>query len=342
MLPNGATDWYFGNSDAGGFYRVLHDPADRAVLVAKLQTELSAVERLALVGDQWALVRAARAPIESFLDIVDALGDEADHDVIDGIAGALGRIDEQVVPPRSELQARFRSWIARRLGPALERLGWTAAIDEPDDVRLRRAALVRLVGGVAEAPELLAEARRRLDVYLANRSALEPNLADAVVGLAARVGDDALYERYREIVAEARTPQERRRFLLNLASFRTGNALKKTLAAVLSPQIPTQDVAFVLMRLLGNPPVAGAAWSFMTRRWAALRKRVPPLMLSRLVEATPALREPRYAREVRAFFAAHPLPEATRTVKQALEVFRLNAELRRRTAPGVARWLAAH
>jgi hypothetical protein len=27
-------------------------------------------------------------------------------------------------------------------------------------------------------------------------------------------------------------------------------------------------------------------------------------------------------------------------VRQALERFRLNAELRRRTAPGVARWLA--
>jgi len=342
VLSAGNVDWYFGNADAGGFYRVLHDPADRAVLVAKLGTELSAVERLALVGDQWALVRAGRAPVESLLDVADALGDETDHDVIDGLAGALARIDEQVVPPGGEVQAAFRRWIARRWGPALDRVGWTAPVDEPDDVRLRRAALVRLVGGVAEATDVLAEARRRLDAYLANRSALEPNLADPVVGLAARVGDDALYERYRGVIAEARTPQERRRFLLNLASFRTRETLKRTLAAVTSPDIPTQDVAFVLMRLLTNPPVAGATWAFMTRRWSTLRKRVPPLMLSRLVEATPALREPRYARELRRFFAAHPLPEAARAVKQALEVFRLNAELRRRTAPGVARWLAQH
>ncbi len=63
-------------------------------------------------------------------------------------------------------------------------------------------------------------------------------------------------------------------------------------------------------------------------------------MLSRLVEATPALREPRYATEVRTFFAKHPLPEAARAVKQSLELFRLNADLRKRTAPGLARWLA--
>ena len=65
-------------------------------------------------------------------------------------------------------------------------------------------------------------------------------------------------------------------------------------------------------------------------------------LLSRLVEATPALREPRYAREVAAFFRRHPIPEAKRSVKQAREVFRLNTELRRRTAPGVGRWLEAH
>jgi len=141
-------------------------------------------------------------------------------------------------------------------------------------------------------------------------------------------------------VAAAATPQERRRFLLGLGSFRTPAARERTLAALLTPEIPTQDVAFLLMRLLGNPAARGAAWRFMTRRWAALRRRIPPLMMSRVVEMTPALREPRYAREVARFFRTHPVPEATRALRQALEVFRLNAELRRRTAPGLARWLA--
>src|SRR5207245_10605771 len=56
--------------------------------------------------------------------------------------------------------------------------------------------------------------------------------------------------------------------------------------------------------------------------------------------ATPALYAPRYAREVRDFFRAHPVLEATRAVKQALEMFRLNAELRRRATPDLAGWLA--
>jgi puromycin-sensitive aminopeptidase len=339
-LPGGTEPaWCFGNASAGGFYRVLHDPANHAALVSDLHGRLTAVERLALVGDQWALVRAGRAAVDGFLDVADALGDETDHDVLDGVGGPLALLDEQVAVPDGPEQAALRAWIAHRFGPPLEALGWTAAPGEPDDVRLRRAALLRLVGGVAEAPEVMAAARRHLETYLTDRGSLEPNLADAVVGLAARAGDEALYERYREVMTAARTPQERRRFLLNLPSFRTRETVRRTLDAVLTPEIPTQDVAFVLMRLLGNPAARAATWTFLTRRWGALRRRVPPLMLSRLVEATPALRDPRYAREVARFFRAHPVPEATRALRQALEVFRLNAELRKRTAPALARWL---
>ncbi len=337
---DGSPAWLYGNASAGGFYRTQHDVAVQSALLRDIQGTLSAVERLAFVGDQWALVRAGRADITAFLDVVDALGDESDYDVLDGLSGPLSVIDEQIVLPESAEQAAFRGWVTRRFSPALERLGWSPGAEEEDHVRLRRAALLRLVGGIAEAPGVLREARRRLDAYLAERSSLDANLADPVVGLAARVGDEALYDRYRDTAAAARTPQERRRFLLALGSFRGATTLKRTLAGVLTQEIPTQDVAFVLMRLLGNPSGAVETWKFMTRRWSAVRRRVPPLMISRLIESTPSLREPRYGREVVAFFRTHPVPEAVRAVKQASEVFRMNADLRRRTAPGLARWLS--
>jgi puromycin-sensitive aminopeptidase len=339
-LPENRPAWVFGNASAGGFYRVLHDATTRAALVASL-SELSAVERLALAGDQWALVRAGKAEIESFLDVVDALGDESDYDVLDGIVGPLAFVDEQVAGDGTPAQRAFRERIAARFRPAFDRLGWTAAPGEDDDVRLRRSALLRIVGGVAEAPEVMQEASRQLERYLVARTALEPNLADPVVHLAARFGSLGRYHRYRDVVAEARTPQERRRFLLALASFQNADAIRETLAATLGPAVPTQDVAFILMRLLANPAGQREAWAFLKKKWTALRKRMPPLMCARLVEATPALREPRYASEVRAFFKAHPMPEAARALRQALEVFRLNAELRARATPGLERWLAA-
>src|SRR5262249_47724100 len=209
-------------------------------------------------------------------------------------------------------------WIAGGLGRALGAVGWVPAPGEADDVRLRRSALLRLVGGVAEAPDVLAESRRRFDAYLADRGSLEPNLADTVVALAARLGDATLYERYRAVAADARTPQEQRRFLLNLASFRRRESIDRTLAALLTAQIPTQGGPLLLRGMLGTRRGGEEAWGSRRRRWTALRKRTPPLMLARLVEATPALRTARHASEVRAFFRSHPLPEASRALRQAL------------------------
>jgi len=339
-VPGTRPAWVFGNASAGGFYRVRYDETTRRALLAHLH-ELSGVERLALAGDQWALVRAGKATVESYLDVVDALGDETDYDVLDGIVGPLGFLDEQIAGDGTALQAAFRGWLTERFMPAFARLGWRADAGESDDVRLCRAALLRIVGLVAEAPEVMHEASLHLERYLADRSALEPNLADPVAHLGARIGSLGRYRRYRDVVADARTPQERRRFLLALSSFRNPDAIAETLAATLTPEVPTQDVAFILMRMLANPAGQRAAWTFLTRKWTALRKRMPPLMLARLVEATPSLREARYARELRDFFKRHPLPEAARALRQALEVFRLNAGLRKRAMPELTRWLAA-
>ena len=72
--------------------------------------------------------------------------------------------------PAARSRRRFRAWIARALRPgARARSAGPRRTREPDDVRLRRAALLRLVGGVAEAPEVLAEARRRLDATSRDR-----------------------------------------------------------------------------------------------------------------------------------------------------------------------------
>ena len=227
----------YGNADAGGFYRVLHDAGDRGGARSRRSPRRSTpVERLALVGDQWALVRAGRAPIESFLDLADALGDETDHDVLDGArrrrspcstsrsptpgsAGAGG------APRRGSRDASGR----RSRGSA-----GTARRDEADDVRLRRAALLRLVGRRRRGRRRCwREARRRFDALpRATASALEPNLADPVVGArGARRRRRALRALPRAWSREARTPQERRRFLLALGAFRdAARSSQRTLA----------------------------------------------------------------------------------------------------------------
>ena len=82
------------------------------------------------------------------------------------------------------------------------------------------------------------------------------------------------------------------------------------------------------------------AWAFLKRRWPALRRRLPPMLVTRPIEATPALGTRAYRRDVAAFFAANPVSTGARAVKQALERFDHDLELQDRAGPQLAAWLA--
>jgi puromycin-sensitive aminopeptidase len=83
LEAEGLVSWCIGNADARGFYRTNYDDATLARLLPAV-AELRPAERIGLISDQWALVRADQAPIERFLDLVVSLRGEEDIEVEHG------------------------------------------------------------------------------------------------------------------------------------------------------------------------------------------------------------------------------------------------------------------
>ena len=333
-VPVGEGRPVYGNADEGGFFRPLHGAAELRELARSLGS-LRPVERMGLVGHQWAAVRAGRAGIDGWLELVDAFGRETDPDVLLELRGLLAFIDDQMGTPA------FRDWVVECLGGQLLELGWDPEPGEADATRLRRAAVIGILGEVASWEPVLAAAERRFAAYLEDREAIDANLADPVVALAARRADAQRWGVLREAMEKAATPQERRRFLLGLGCVEEPELVRRTLGLALGEAVLTQDVAFLVVRLLHNPAARERTWAFVQRRWNALRRRMPPMLVNRLIEATPALQSAAHRREVARHFRAHPVPAGRRALRQALERFTLNARLRRRAAPVLERWLAS-
>lgn len=339
----GAADatWYYGNVGEGGFYRVLHDPACLAELAPQLATALTPVERMGLLGHQWAIVRSGRARIASFLDLVGALGDESDYEVLDALAGPLAFIEDQLcdaVGP--ECRPAFQGWLAEVFGNAWGELGWEAKAGD-DERNLRRGSILRILGAIGEDPKIALGAAPMFERYLKNRASVEPNLVDPMIAIVARDGDEARFARFRQAVGLSRTPQESRRFQLALGDFRDPALTRRAADLTLTPEIPTQDVGFLLIRLIANRAAREATWQFIQENWAALAKRLPPMMVSRVIEATASLQTREHRKQVAMFFRAHPVETATRALKLALERFDLNEELRRRVGRDLRAWFVA-
>jgi len=340
-LPAGTRSLY-GNSDEGGFFRPHHATDELADLIRDLRS-IRPAERMGLVDHQWALVRSGRASVSSLLDTIGALGNERDPDVLATLQRPLATLASRLAPDHSEAcRDRLGAWTRDQFGGQFRALGFDPKRGESDDQKLRRAAILSIVGHIGRDPGLLDVAAERCERYVASRSSLEPNLADTVVSLAAGIGDAKLHRAFELAMRDAHTPQEQRRFLLGLCDFSQPAQIDRTLALALTDAVPTQDVAFVVVRLFGNRAARQATWDFVRARWPRLRDRMGSLLAARVIAATPALGTRAHRSEVARFFRANPVPSGVRTLRQALERFDAYEALRTAQGPGLDTYLREH
>jgi puromycin-sensitive aminopeptidase len=335
----GPVRWLNANAGSTGFYRVAYTP-DLLAGLGQALADLLPAERIGLLADQWALVRAGRARISDFLDLVLAFGAETDHAVLDELVGRLGYVEARLVD--GEDQERFRRLVERLFLPRFQKMGWDPIAGESDQDRLRRAALLRAVAGIARSAPVLAETAPRVDRVLnGQRTALDPNLVDTAVAVTARDGDAELFDRLLAAFPREPDPAVKRRYLLALTAFERQGLLERSHGLLFDSVVPLQDFASFVHGMLANRAAREGSWRLLRDRWSTMVEKTAqaPMLLRRVVEALGNLRERRHLDEARAFLAAHPVPEAQQAVAQTLERLAQDVSLRERLVPEVSVWL---
>jgi puromycin-sensitive aminopeptidase len=348
LAAEGEVAWCLGNAESRGFYRTSYDQKTRARLLPAL-AELRPAERVNLVSDAWALVRAGEAPIDGFLDLVASLRHETDHVVLDELAGKLSVIEHRFLAEAD--REHFGAFVADLFGAQAAALGWAPAGGgaEDDEVRLRRAVLLRALVLLAREPSAVAEAEKRLPpsaegdlgrVATAPAVNLDPNLLDVVVTAAARGADEARFDDLRARARSDADPAAKRRYLHALARVESPMLAARAVELALGPEVAMQDFSSYLGVLLGNRAAREAAFRLIRDRWTETRAKADsPMILRRLVEALATLPERRHFEEVRAFLDAHPIDGAKQATAQTLERMQMDADLRERIIGPVGAWL---
>ena len=333
----GKASWVLANAGARGFYRAAYEPELLKRLVAALP-ELRPEERMSLISDQWALVRAGAVKLEALLQLISGLKNEEDHTVLDEAVGRLSYLEHRAVadPDRPALQSFIRALFA---GSGAD-LGWDPRPGEDDERRLRRAAVLRALALVARDPASVEAAIERYRRHLKEPQALDPNLLDIVVATAARNADEQRFEEIRARAAAELDPAAKRRYLHALAMVEHPKLVQRAVDLALDPFVQMQDFASYLGTLLGNRATRDAGWRLMRERWSEVRKKGDsPMILRRLVEALGSLPERKQLEEVEKFLADQELSPARQAVAQTLERLRADVALRERLLPEVSAFL---
>jgi puromycin-sensitive aminopeptidase len=308
--------------------------------IAEHLDALAPVERVGLLSDSWARVRAGQLEIGAFLSLVASFEGETEFAVLDELVGALGVVEHRLVADAD--RARLQQVVVGLFGKALAELGYEAKAGESDDVKLRRAALVRAVASVGRDGTAVRELRARVDRVLAGESgALDPNLLDVGVVVSARFGDAGLFEKLLAAFQQETDPAAKRRYLVSLAAFEDPALAEKAQALSFTDTVPMQDISSFVSGLFANRVAREPYWKTIQARWQDLLTRTggAPMLLRRVIEALGLLPERRHLEEIRAFLQQHAVEAAKQATAQTLERLEQDVALRERASPGVSAWL---
>lgn len=340
LKTGGASPRYiFPNAGQGGYFRASLEPKWLETLGRALGTDLTPEERIGLLDDQWALVESGHLAMPDFLRILSGYRDEKTRPVLESVVEKLVVIRKRYVSKNA--RPHFERFVEATLGRAFADLSWDGPSGEDEERRLTRATVVGALGGVARAPDVLAEAERRAASFRSDAASVDPTLATTVVHLAAIRGDEQLYDDYFARMKAATVPEERERYLHALARFEQPRLIDRTLDASLGPDVRKQDSGRVVGGVLGAPEGQKPAWRFVQKHFDEIKERASQFGIERVVRALQWVCDAETRAEVATFFDKHPVEETKRALAETLQAIDLCIEVRAREEKRLASYLAS-
>jgi aminopeptidase N len=338
QLPGGCFPTVFANAGARGYYRTEYPPDMLRAMAPHVEEALSAPERLSLVGDEWALVRAHHHTVADYLTLTSGFGREQTSGVLAMVTARLAFLREYLTT--ADTRAGFEAFTRTLVHPLLDQLGFSPRAADTDEQRRLRAVVIDALGTTGEDGDVISRSRAALDRALDGGARLDATLAGPIVSVASEHGDATLYDALEAAADRATSPDEHYRYLFALTNFHDPVLIDRGLDYTLSSQLRSQDTAIYLLQFLGNPAARPRAWAFAKAHWTSL---APKLAISggdtNFVGALSAFCDAGDRDDIKAFFAAHTLPAATRTLEQTVERINNCIDLREQETPALTKWV---
>jgi aminopeptidase N/puromycin-sensitive aminopeptidase len=338
FIVNSCPAWIFANRDAKGYYRVFYEDEKNLMNVAgAAEKELTVAERVALVEDLWAMARAGKDSVGTFLNVAKALRAEHSRPVIELLSGHLDTVEHSLVPENK--QKEYRDFVREQFAPLAKEVGWTAAANESDEKKALRASLLGIMGGAGD-PEAIAAAQKLTQSYIKDPNSVEGTIVGPAMAVAAENGDATLYDQLSDAMAHAKSTDEYYHYLFALTSFHQAELAKRTLALVDQGKIRQQDYVRLFPALLSASPGREIAWEYLKAHWDSLAEKVTSFGGRGAVSSLGGFCSAAMHDEIKQFFTDHRAPGAERALQQSLERITNCTEFKQLQGDNMEKWLA--
>jgi aminopeptidase N len=318
------------NAGNTGYYRVQYS----AALQQQLKDQFSLfplTDRLNLLSDSWALVKAGRSSTRDYLNLAEGVREQTDLALWNQVLGTLSSIDDLQVgqPGRSAFQSYGRDF----LGNLYKTLGWEAKPGESETTALLRSSMLTLLGDFRDT-SVIAEARLRFATYLKDPKSLAPNLRPTVFHIVGRYSDQATYDQLHQLALKTQRTEEKRLFYGAMTDALDPTLAKQTLGIVFKNELAPGLASSLVLQVADNGEQPALAWDFAKTHVKELfamqaffaRNRYIPRLAGNFSEQS-------RADELEAFAKANLSADAMSEVKKSVTRIRYRADLKKRELP---------
>ncbi|HUI83347.1 MAG TPA: M1 family metallopeptidase [Candidatus Binatia bacterium] len=334
----GCSKFVFPDATGLGYYRFGYDSAALHQLGNAVETALTPEERIALMGNEWALMRIGKHSMGDYLALGAQLKNTPGADLLASFGQHLDFIDDHMLTDAD--RPEFQAWLRAQFSPVLQQLGYNARPNDTPEEKQKRAILFAGLGNLANDPEVIQQARVMVQQYMKDPASVDGTLAQAVVGVAARHGDAELYRQFRAQMQKAASPEQYYQFFYAQSEFTQPELTKETLDSTLTPAVRGQDL-YILLPLLGNPASQDATWDFMRSHFDELSRKTGGGLggVGIFMYGAQSFCSTQKAGEVKQFFQQHPFPGTEQKQKEAIESIDSCVELRDQQQANLSAWL---
>ena len=320
---------FVANYGRKGFYRVKYD--EGILLDLKMfvdEKRIPAIDRWAIQNDLFSLCVSGDEQVRNYLDFSDAYFDEESYLASVNVAHNLASLyfrafDEPFIE-------EIRDYAVNYFRKILSTLGWEPQKSDKHTDALLRAFTISVLGKMND-DDVTDEALRRYKKFLKSPNSVSPDLIETICSIAAWNGNAKTHAELTKLYKNAKTMEEKLRFLGALCGFKDKKLLLKSLDFSQTSQVRSQNMQLPIMKVAANPYGDKVLWSWLKKNWKKINKKVGhgnPLF-NRIVASITYVADDSMENEIKNFFKKNPTPGTERTQSQTLERIRINSKFLR-------------
>uniref|UniRef100_W8AJQ4 Puromycin-sensitive aminopeptidase n=2 Tax=Ceratitis capitata TaxID=7213 RepID=W8AJQ4_CERCA len=334
-----ADDWVKINPGTVGFYRTRYSKEMlEKLLPAVRDMVLPPLDRLGLIDDMFAMVQAGQASTAEVLKLIDSYRNETNYTVWTAITNSLANL--HILISHTDLMEHFNRYGEKLYRPVAESLGWEVREGENHlDTLLRSLVLSRLVS--FRCKDVIAEAQTRFHAHADGSNPIPADLRSACYKAVLQDGDEKIFNEMLQLYRTTDLHEEQDRISRALGCIGNVDLLRKVIDFAMSGEVRAQDSVFVIVAVAVNPKGRDMAWEFFKdNNQKLLQQYQGSFLLTRLIKyLIENFASEERAVEVENYFKQNQFPGTERTVSQAVETIRLNANWLKRDLDSLTSYL---